>query len=117
MRGMTVKSSKRATGAAAGLAKSSRRSAAQWSALVADWKRSGMTARDYARVHGLVAGTLLWWWSSQGRRLARSSSAAGTGTPAPTVPPPAFLPVHVTGYPLRGPRPSAADRLTPHWGA
>lgn len=51
-----------------------------------------MTAREYAREHSLVAGTLLWW-SSQGPRLA---GAAGTGPLAPTAASPTFLPVHVT---------------------
>ena len=93
---MTVTSNKRAAGATAGPAKPPRRSAAQWSAIVADWKRSRTTAREYAQVHGLIAGTLLWW-SSQGRRLTRASGAAQTSTLAPTVASPAFLPLHVTG--------------------
>jgi transposase len=38
-----------------------------WAARVRDWKRSGLTAADYAEREGLSAGTLRWWSSRLGR--------------------------------------------------
>jgi transposase-like protein len=60
-----------------------RRSAAEWAEIVAAWKRSGLTAREYAQRHGLVAGTLLWW-SSQGAR--RAAEPKGQHAPSPVTP-------------------------------
>ena len=54
--------------------------AACWRDHVAGWRRSGLTARDYCRQHGLNRGTLGYWAS----RLRRGEA------PAPT-----FLPVEV----------------------
>lgn len=34
-----------------------------WAERVRDWKRSGLTAADYADRSGLNAGTLKWWSS------------------------------------------------------
>ena len=38
-----------------------RRSAREWRALVTGWQRSGTTADEYARQHGVTAGGLRWW--------------------------------------------------------
>ena len=38
-----------------------------WAERVRDWKRSGLTAADYADRKGLKAGTLLWWSSQLNR--------------------------------------------------
>jgi hypothetical protein len=38
-----------------------------WAARVRDWKRSGLTADDYAEREGLKAGTLKWWSSQLNR--------------------------------------------------
>lgn len=38
-----------------------RRSATEWAREVATWRRSGQSARAYARAHGLKASTLTWW--------------------------------------------------------
>ena len=46
---------------------------ATWAERVRDWKRSGLTADDYAGREGLKAGTLLWW-SSQLNRTAPPNS-------------------------------------------
>jgi transposase len=37
---------------------------------VREWKRSGLTAADYAAREGLNARTLSWWSSELGRSLA-----------------------------------------------
>jgi len=38
-----------------------RRSAAEWAALVQAWTRSGLSARDFAVERGLSPTTLSWW--------------------------------------------------------
>ena len=43
--------------------KAARRSAAEWSAEVAAWRRSGSSARAYALTRGISASTLSWWAS------------------------------------------------------
>lgn len=101
---MKITQPEKAPDAAVGRAKRPRRSAAEWATIVARWKRSGKSSREYAVAHGLQAATLLWW-SSQGQRggagaaaLAMRSPAvvdrAATSGPSGT---PAFLPVEVTG--------------------
>ncbi len=47
----------------------------RWRRHVAGWRRSGQTARIYAAVHGLSAGTLKWWSSRLGRDAAPASVA------------------------------------------
>lgn len=37
-----------------------------WAARVRDWKRSGLTAADYAEREGFNANTLTWWSSRLG---------------------------------------------------
>ncbi len=49
-----------------------------WAARVRDWKRSGLTAADYAERERLSAGTLRWWSSRLGR-------LAPARTPPPVV--------------------------------
>lgn len=38
-----------------------------WAARVGEWKRSGLTAAEFAKREGLNAGTLTWWSSRLGR--------------------------------------------------
>lgn len=60
-------------------APATRRSAAQWKKLITAWRRSGLSAAQFAAEHGLRATTLQWWrWN-----LARSPS---TPEPTPTSP-------------------------------
>jgi hypothetical protein len=104
---MTSTVHKKAPGAAAGPAKSPRRSAAEWATIVAEWKRSGLTAEAFAEERGLAASTLAWW-SSQG--LRRSAVASRSGGTRPACPPraahgPAFVPLHI----VRPPAPAAAS--------
>ena len=46
---------------------------ATWESRVREWKRSGLTAADYAEREGLNASTLSWW-SSELSRAALSVS-------------------------------------------
>ena len=55
-----------------------------WAARVRDWKRSGLTAADYAERERLSAGTLRWWSSRLGR-LGRLGRLAPARTPPPPV--------------------------------
>ena len=116
---MKITRPERAAGGAAAPAKRRRRSAAEWAATVAEWKRSGKTAREFAGPRGLEAATLLWW-SSQGPRragaIAASSARARTSTAGAqaTLGAAAFLPLRVTGpaaevAPAGSPRHLAAD--------
>lgn len=55
-----------------------RRSRSWWKGAVARWKRSGLTAVEYAAREGLSARTLSWWTSALRRdtRAARGSGEA-----------------------------------------
>ena len=80
-----------------GREKAARRSAAEWAAEVAAWKRSGSTAREYALAQGISPATLGWWSSRGGAGRVPSiatvsSSSRGTGARAEG---PGFLPVCV----------------------
>jgi hypothetical protein len=77
-----------------GREKAARRSAAEWAAEVAAWKRSGSSARAYARARGISAATLGWWSSRGGAGRVPSVSPASRGAGARTEGP-GFLPVHV----------------------
>jgi transposase len=37
------------------------RTSQDWAQDVRAWKRSGLTAKEYAKAHGLSASTLMWW--------------------------------------------------------
>lgn len=65
-----------------------RRSAADWSALVEAFKRSGLSRRDFANQEGLHGGTFGYWAS----RLAPKGGVKGTKATASR---PAFEPVRV----------------------
>ena len=65
--------------------KAARRSAGEWAVEVADWRRSGERAGDYAATRGISAASLTWW-SSQ---LAKKRQGDSVGTCS------AFLPVRV----------------------
>ena len=66
-----------------------RRSAAEWCALVQEWKKSGKSREDFAAARGLVARTFVWWTSEVARR-AREGRAD-----QPRVVPASFLPVRI----------------------
>ncbi len=52
---------------------------ATWAARVRDWKRSGLTANDYAEREGLKAGTLLWWSSQVASADLETAGRRGNG--------------------------------------
>jgi len=64
-----------------------RRSAAEWQALIEEWKKSGKTREEFAGSKGLIVRTFVWWISELDRR-ARGARMENT----PAVP---FLPVRV----------------------
>jgi len=47
----------------------------EWEALVAEWRRSGLPRREFARRHGLAPATLTWW-ASRLRRERRQADPA-----------------------------------------
>lgn len=60
------------------MARSERRSRSWWSETVERWKRSGLTAAQFGRRHGVSDRTLLWWSSmlKRGTRAEREPRAA-----------------------------------------
>jgi transposase len=61
--------------------------AEQWRIRVRSWKRSGLTARQFAEIEGLSAGTLRWWSSRLRSKGAASSRARTTTQVAPATMP------------------------------
>ena len=49
------------------------------------WRRSGLTAREYAEREGLQANTLRWWASALERRAAAEPKFVEVVLPAATV--------------------------------
>lgn len=70
-----------------------RRSAAEWCALIQEWKKSGKSREDFARARGLVTRTFVWWASELERR------ARNAGPDAPRAVAASFLPVRVVAEP------------------
>lgn len=67
-----------------------RRKAAEWSILVARWKRSGKTAEEFGAEVGVDGRSLHWWrWALS----KRGASENATVTPDEVMP--SFLPVRV----------------------
>jgi transposase len=61
-----------------------RRAASEWAQLVEQWKRSGLTARDFAAQAGINPRTLTWWkWrlkaGEYGGEDPKSPSESGQG--------------------------------------
>ncbi len=57
-----------------------RRSRAEWSKQIALWRKSGLTAREYAAKAGLNPGTLQFWKYTLGKE-SRPSSGKGADLP------------------------------------
>ena len=70
-----------------------RRSVAEWRVLLQEWKRSGQSRDEFARLRGLVPSTLRWWSTELPRRDGGQPVAASkqAGLAGPAV----FLPVRV----------------------
>jgi transposase-like protein len=68
-----------------------RRGRAGWSAAVAAWRESGLSAAEFCRRHGLVQSTFQWWrW-----RLGREATPGVAAVPA-------LVAVRVVGSPADG---------------
>jgi transposase len=67
---------------------------AEWVERVGQWRRSGLTAKQFARSAGVNAGSLTHWaW-----RLGRDARRAGAASPAAGVPPAAaFVEITAAG--------------------
>lgn len=82
-----------------------RRQAADWAALIDEWRRSGLSLPAFCLLHGLSRGTMQNWVYKpalkraveEARRVAHSTPAdpGHADGPPPSKPSPAFLPVHV----------------------
>jgi hypothetical protein len=79
---------------------------AHWQALLATWRRSGLSQAEFCRRHELAPGTFAWWKHTL-RREAAAQGGAKRPAPARTVVAPAFVPVRVVAAPPTPPRPSA----------
>ena len=67
------------------------RSAEQWAEIVEDWHRSGLPAKEYAKLHGLGAASLHNWSSYLGKK--RRSVGSRNGGAAHDKSLPRFVPV------------------------
>lgn len=80
---------------------------AEWTGRVKRWKRSGLSAAEFARREGLKAKQLHWWnWK------------LGASDTAPTPDEPRFLPVRVVSAPAPVHAPSTSPALamtSPSW--
>jgi hypothetical protein len=83
-----------------------RRQAAEWAALIDQWRQSGLSLPAFCRLHGLSRGTMQnWVYKPALKRAVEEARRGARATPAdpgqedglfPPEPTPAFLPVHVT---------------------
>ena len=78
-----------------------RRSRAEWTSEVNEWRGSGLNAANYAKQRGLNRGTLLWWSRKVGR-----SHEEHHAVPRSAAVPVTFVPVRVREEPLE----SASDQ-------
>jgi hypothetical protein len=76
-----------------GSARRARRSAGEWRAEVGAWRASALSATQYAKDHGLHAGTLLGWSSRLVKAAEEGGRDAGTSRARGSL----FVPVTVTG--------------------
>lgn len=57
----------------------SRRSAAAWSELIREWRKSGASARDFATAHGVKPRSLTWWaWHLRSTRAKAERAEKAT---------------------------------------
>ena len=90
-----------------------RRQAADWAALIDEWRRSGLSLPTFCRLHGLSRGTMQNWVYKPALKLAveearRQAQLAPSDPglvdgPSPCKPSPAFLPVHVAEVTVASP--------------
>ena len=82
-----------------------RRQAADWAALIDEWRRCGLSLPAFCRSHGLSRGTMQNWVYKPALKRAVEEARRGTRATLadpgqedglfPVEPTPAFLPVHV----------------------
>lgn len=80
---------------------------AHWQALLAAWRRSGLSQAEFCRRRGLALGTFAWWKHTLAR-AADTSGRARRSAPAPAVVPPTFVPVRVVPTPVPTPAATVA---------
>ncbi len=81
----------------------SRLRAADWAALIDQWRQSGLSLPAFCQRHGLRRGTMQNWVYKpelkraveEARRAARDAESPQADRPLRSAPPPAFLPVRV----------------------
>lgn len=70
-----------------------------WQALLAAWRRSGLSQAEFCRRHGLAPGTFAWW-----KHILRGETDAPRGAKRRARPAagglPAFVPVRVVAAPV-----------------
>jgi transposase len=79
-----------------------RRTARQWSRLVARWKRSGLSAREFGVKARVDYRSLHWWSWALGKREVQKNERTTLIEDAP-----AFLPVHIAQHDARSEQRSA----------
>ncbi len=90
-----------------------RRQAAEWAALIDQWRRSGLSLPASCQQHGLSRGTMQNWVYKpelqravdQARRTAREGGSSSGDRPLHSAPAPAFLPVRVAEVTAASPPP------------
>ena len=93
-----------------------RRQAADWAALIDQWRQSGLSLPAFCRLHGLSRGTMQNWVYKpslkraveEARRRAHPVAAepGHANGPPPSEPSPAFLPVHLAEVTSASPPPT-----------
>jgi len=56
--------------------KKKRRTAEEWASIVACWRKSGLSAREFAGEQGLAPKSLIWWGSELSRRARKTQPKA-----------------------------------------
>ncbi len=90
-----------------------RRQAAEWAALIDQWRQSGLSLPAFCQRHGLSRGSMQNWVYKpalkraveEARREARDAESSPVDRPRRYAPAPAFLPVRVTEVTAMSPAP------------
>src|SRR3954451_15571426 len=80
-----------------------RRQAAEWAALIDQWRQSGLSLPAFCQRHGLSRSTMQNWVYKpalqraveEARRAARDAESPQSDRPLRSAPAPAFLPVRI----------------------
>ena len=90
-----------------------RRQAAEWAALIDQWRQSGLSLPAFCQRHGLSRGSMQNWVYKpelkraveEARREARDAESSPVARPRRSASAPAFLPVRVTEVTAMSPSP------------